>query len=196
MDQVILPIPLFGSINYYGFIAHANKDILLAQNELVDRKNKRNRYYTCNKDGTILNTIPITKPRDRQPLSEISIVNQENWQREQWRTLQSSYNKSPFFEYYDYKFEDLFNTTFNSLLEFNLQTVRIALKALKINKEIQLIDEVHTAINLPMANSFMNYNQVFSHVNDFHENLSILDLIFNLGPDSRSYLEALTFGSL
>ena len=163
MDQVILPIPLFGSINYYGFIAHANKDILLAQNELVDRKNKRNRYYTCNKDGTILNTIPITKPRDRQPLSEISIVNQENWQREQWRTLQSSYNKSPFFEYYDYKFEDLFNTTFNSLLEFNLQTVRIALKALKINKEIQLIDEVHTAINLPMANSFIRLSVFSGH---------------------------------
>ena len=183
---MIYPLPCFGSIQYYSLLAQSNGKVRIAVNEVVDRKNKRNRYVTVDDQGTKLNTIPINRPRDRKLLSEVQIANEENWQRDHWRNLVSSYNNSPFFEFYDYKFESLFQTPFQSLMEFNKAALGITLKAIKINVNIEYIEDVQKAIGLKKALNYKEYQQVFSL--PFKENTSILDLIFNLGPDAKNYL--------
>jgi len=190
---MIYPLPAFGSIEYFSHLAQETGTAQFATNEVVDRKNKRNRYNTVDNKGIKLNSIPICKPRDRKPLSEVHIANEEEWQRDHWRSLVTNYNNSPFFEFYDYKFELLFNKKFNSLLDFNRTALEITLAILKINVQIVYMEKPHDAIELKKANSFKEYQQVFAL--PFQENTSILDLIFNLGPDAKDYLAAVAFGS-
>lgn len=183
-------LPCFGNIDYYVELVQLKDQEILVHNELVDRKVKRNRYEIITPKGKQLVSIPIKKPRDRKELLKVEIVNEEAWQRDQWRAIQTAYNRAPFFEFYDYKFESLFHTPFNSLKEFNLQALKSALAALKINKEVRFIDEVYPLSEGDGKLSFPPYNQVFSEKLPFLENACILDLIFNLGPDAKNYLEA------
>lgn len=61
---MILPLPTFGSIEYFAQIVQTQEPITIAINEIIDRKNKRNRYITVDNNGIKLNTIPLYKPRD------------------------------------------------------------------------------------------------------------------------------------
>jgi hypothetical protein len=192
---MILPLPAFGSIQYFAQLTQAKGPIKFAINETVDRRNKRNRYKTVDDNGTKLNSIPIYKPRDRKYLSQVIIANEEDWQRDHWRNLVTSYNSSPFFEFYDYKFQELFTKEFTNLLEFNKATLDIAMSVLKIKVDYRFIDETQEPITLIETKKYEEYQQVFSPKLSFQKNSSILDLIFNLGPDSNSYLETLAFSS-
>ena len=192
---MILPLPAFGSIQYFAQLTQAKEPIQFAINETVDRRNKRNRYKTVDNNGTKLNSIPIYKPRDRKYLSQAIIANEEDWQRDHWRNLVTSYNNSPFFEFYDYKFQELFTKEFTNLLEFNKATLEIAMSVLRIKVDYRFMDETLEPIALLETKKYKEYQQVFSPKLSFQENSSILDLIFNLGPDSKSYLETLAFSS-
>ena len=186
---MILPLPSFGSISYFKQVI-ANKDsITLTSGELVDRKNKRNRFSILSSHSKQQLTIPIKEPRTRKTLLETQISNEEPWQKLHWRSIQTYYNNAPFFEFYDYKIEPLFTKEYNSLYEFNKEGFLIVLDAIKV--DVHWIESKKEALPIELETlPCVPYGQVFSDHLPFEDNLSILDLLFNLGPDTLAYLAA------
>ena len=115
--------------------------------------------------------------------------------------LKTSYNSSPFFEYYRDELFNFYSQKFSKLLDFNYQAMNLILNWLDINL---VLNETKNYLKSPsgiidkrkMSNKSFNdkfivktYTQVFSkNKKNFKNNLSILDLIFNMGPESINYL--------
>ena len=120
------------------------------------------------------------------------------WQKNHWRSLQMSYRASPYFEFYEEDFYPFYNNKISSLMELNIGLIKVVLKLLKF--EIPIEEKNHNKVNekrdLVISKKIVNvsilkYNQVFIDKHGFLSNLSIVDLLFNLGPESLDYLKNL-----
>lgn len=169
----------------------------------------RNRYVVAGSNGIISLSVPVEKGRNqRTAFKEVKISYRENWQQNHWRTITSCYNRSPYFEYYQFQLEPFFNNRYEYLFEFNLAVLSWLKGILKMESQIRVINngdenEIE-AVNftdrwLPKNfqddESPITYPQVFIDKIGFKPNLSILDMIFNLGPSSATYLQQSTIHS-
>ena len=128
-------------------------------------------------------------------MKDIQICYSEPWQKIHWKTIISCYNSSPFFDFYRDKFEEIFQRKDKYLLDLNNQSLLLIKSILKINNNINFSEKFQNDpkdIDLRsckfISDSINKYDQVFSSKYGFIENLSIIDLIFNLGPESVDYL--------
>lgn len=187
MSEKSLPLNCFGSLEYFVNVIRKD-EIVFNSGEKWDKQRRRNRYSIPGPNKVQTLSIPLQKPFKGIALSEIKISNAENWQKLHWHTLLTAYGKSPFFEYYDYKLEKLYQKPYESLFDFNRDAMAFCLQALKSDKEASYAStegliELHTGIELKP------YLQVFSEKFGFEKEVSVLDVIFNLGPDAGTYLE-------
>ena len=166
----------------------------------------RNRCYICTDQGRQMLNIPIKHvggSEGRQLYKDVRLENEYPWQRTHWRTLQTAYRASPFFEFFEEDLAPLFENRFEFLLDFNLKTIEVVCDSLEIempdDKTYQysvsssdLIDARHL-VNAKKALNINQrpYMQVFQDRHGFIDNLSILDLLFNEGNASIAYLEDL-----
>ena len=167
---------------------------IIEQYEHYHKQTIRNRC-TIDSPGGLLNlTVPIDKsnflPGAKCLMKDVRISYRQDWQHQHWNALKASYYNSPFFEYLQDDFRPIYQKRWDYLMDLN--------EAL-IQKCCELIDLPYTLQRSP---TFMNkteercpttvehrpYYQVFSHKHGFLPNLSIIDLIFNLGPESILYL--------
>lgn len=162
----------------------------------------RNRCYIYGANGKLGLHIPVKySQKNRQNTNEILIDNSSNWQSTHWKSLESSYKGSPFFEYYQDELISLFNKKKDCLLAFNFECIEVInsclnlridyLKSLEFNKEKQQNEYRHLVNARKEFDVKINpYIQVFQEKHGFINNLSILDLMFNEGPNTKSYLKA------
>jgi len=165
----------------------------------------RNRCYICNDSGKHILSIPIKHvggQEGRQKYKDVLIENDYAWQRQHWRTLQTAYRTSPFFEFYEDEFAPLFEKEQQFLLDFNLKTVEIICSCLQIampNQQTKIYEPqptelIDTRFLIKRKNNlgvnFEPYNQVFGERHGFVENTSVLDLLFNEGTNALSYLKS------
>ena len=138
-------------------------------------------------------TIPVHASSMKTPSRDVKIDNKTPWQRNQLRTLEAAYLKSPFYQFYDYIFEPLFKKKFNFLIDLQLESLTVCLRCLQLektvcqephSKEIGLVDLKSKV--LPAGYTFKPYLQNFG--NEFVPNLSIMDLLFCKGPEAIIYL--------
>lgn len=197
-----IPVLCAGPIAYYSYVLQHNVQFDI--HEKFIKQTYRNRYRVFGANGIITLTVPVDKSASKLPLSQVKIANIEPWQSTHWKSLVSAYKSSPFFEYYDYIFEPLFTQKQDSLLDFLTQFHMAICTCLQIDipiaKEAPSVDFIaedlrhfYQAKN-PVFNSadFPEYQQVFSYQAPFQANLSILDLLFNLGPGSLEYLKSIS----
>ncbi|WP_422080733.1 WbqC family protein [Ulvibacterium sp.] len=170
----------------------------------------RNRCYISNDQGKHMLTIPIKHvdgKEGRQKYKEVQLDNSYSWQRQHWRTLQTAYRTSPFFEYYEDDIAPLFEKKHFFLLDFNLKTIQTICNCLQIEmpleKTMTYCKSIETQNPIPKtldARHLVNakkeiqfvqevYTQVFGSRHGFIENLSVLDLLFNEGPHTVPFLE-------
>ena len=148
-------------------------------------------------NGTQTLTIPKErKSSDKTLISDISISNQDNWQKLHWQSIISAYNSSPFFEYYKDDLLTFYNTKHNTLFDFNLKISKTILELMQVEKKLNFTSKFQKEFNgldfRPSKFILKNqeeYQQVFCEKYSFVPNLSILDVLFNLGPETTSYLE-------
>lgn len=141
--------------------------------------------------------------KGKQRYSDVQMDNDYPWQRQHWRTLETAYRTSPFFEFYEDDIAPLYHNTFHSLMDFNLKTIETICDCLQINMpldrteifEVDVTDKIdgRILINSKTKLQFQQpeYVQVFEDRNDFIPNLSILDLLFNEGTNALTYLKNL-----
>ncbi len=178
-------------------------DYIVEVEENYQKQSYRNRckILTANKIDVL--TVPIVHGQHKLTIKEAKIENMQNWQKTHWRTIQSAYGNSPFFEYYADSFGVIFNKSYIYLLDLNLDLLTLCLNLLKISKEIKLTNtytKTHDIVvndlrnvtnakndNRPYPNFvFEEYIQVFG--SKFAPNLSIIDLICCEGPNSSNIL--------
>jgi hypothetical protein len=161
----------------------------------------RNRTEIYSANGKLALTVPVSyTQKNRQLYKDVKIANEEHWQLQHLKSLQSAYSMSPFFEYYIDDLMPLFEKQFNYILDFNLNCFEILKEILQLNitlkqtlifeKEPKDKTDYRTLVNRNFeVNSLQPYTQVFTEKRGFVSNLSILDLVFNEGPNTELYLK-------
>lgn len=171
--------------------------------ETYQKQSCRTRCNVMTANGLQTLTIPIVKTNGNHTLTkDIAISYKEPWQQIHQRCLEAAYRKTPYFEYYFPYLEKAFTTRFDKLINLNEFCLKFILKVLKINKEIVYTEDFEPIkdandyrVSLskwsPESTNFPKYYQVFADRQPFISNLSVIDLIFNEGPNSVSYISSL-----
>ena len=192
--------------NIANFAAIVQNDICWEVMDNFQKQTYRNRCYICTDLGKHMLNIPIKHVGNRkgkQRFGDVKIDNDYPWQRQHWRTLETAYRTSPFFEFYEDDIAPLYHNTFHSLMDFNLKTIETVCECLQIKMpqdrtevfEVEVTDKIDGRILINSKANFQfqqpEYVQVFEDRNDFIPNLSILDLLFNEGTNTLNYLKNL-----
>ena len=191
--------------NVAQFVAIVKSDIV--HFEVCDNYQKqtlRNRTEIYGANGKLALTVPVSyTQKNRQLYKDVKIANENNWQQQHLKSLQSAYSMSPFFEFYIDDLMPLFEKQYDYILDFNLNCFEVLLNALQLNispKPTSIFEKEPTGKtdykNLVKRNfkvdSLQPYTQVFTEKHGFIPNLSILDLLFNEGPNTELYLKRQT----
>jgi hypothetical protein len=168
------------------------------------KQSYRNRTEIYAANGKLALTVPVSyTQKNRQLYKEVRIANENQWQQQHLKSLQSAYSMSPFFEYYIDDLMPLFETQFEYILDFNMNCFEVLLNCLQLSidpiktlifeKEATKQKDFRALVNRNhKLNSLQYYTQVFSEKHDFISNLSILDLLFNEGTNAELYLKRQT----
>ena len=187
------------SVEYMSWVINQKKLYFLTSGH-YQKQTYRNRAEIYGPNGKLKLIIPVTKNRGLNHQKDIETMVDNNllWQKNHWRSLQMSYRASPYFEFYEEDFYPFYNNKISSLMELNIGLIKVVLKLLKF--EIPIEEKNHNKVNekrdLIISKKIVNasilkYNQVFIDKHGFLPNLSIVDLLFNLGPESLDYLKNL-----
>jgi len=183
--------------------------MVMAQTEKIElevqdsyqKQTYRNRCYIYGANGKLGLHIPVLySQNNRQNTSDILIDNTTNWQPIHWKSIESAYKTSPFFEYYEDDLRSLFTTKKNYLLDFNLECIEEINRCLNLDceysKSTLFTKDTHENDFRNLVNArketqinITAYIQVFQEKHGFIQNLSILDLLFNEGPNAKNYLQ-------
>ncbi|MFH6605017.1 WbqC family protein [Maribacter algicola] len=192
----------FPSIGTFAVVVQ--KEIIWEVEDNYQKQTYRNRTYICNDRGKHLLNIPIRHvggDQGRQKYKDVRVDNRYTWQRTHWRTLQTAYRTSPFFEYYEDDIAPLFESNPNFLLDFNLKTIATICDCLQIEtpqlKTESFVPQYDIYKDLRFLVNAKNetrpkqrpYSQVFGDRHGFVQNASILDLLFNEGTNALTYLK-------
>lgn len=192
-------------VEYYIFLSGADK-ILLEQHDFFVKQSYRNRCTIATANGVMDLIIPVEKLQNNKALiKDIRISEHGNWRANHWKAILSAYQSSPFFEYYADDLAYFYEKQWNFLWDFNLALQQKMLTLLDIAPDIQLTDKylsgyddeyidlreaIHPKKESVIAD-FCPYYQVFSQKYGFRKNLSIVDLLFNMGNESILILKKL-----
>lgn len=207
MQNILLSLPYFGPISHFRELVKPAL-ISLENEDNYQKQTYRNRLYIYDSNGKLLLNIPIkhleasgpkTNPKQHQKYKNVLIDGQYKWQRQHWKSLKTAYQTSPFFEYYEDELAPLYQKEFKYLMDFNYQCFEVICECLQLkinfNKTSEYLQEPENAIdkreliNAKIQIQIPQYNQVFQEKHGFLPNLSILDLMFNEGPNSITKLE-------
>jgi hypothetical protein len=205
MQTIVLPTAYLPSLAYIICIVR-NQSVIIDMHEHYMKQSCRNRCYIYSANGALPLIIPVHKSAgNHTPVRDIEISYLQRWQTNHWRAIESAYQSSPFFLYYKDDLRPFYQRNDLHLASFNRDLLALAGKLLTIDlqpcfsEEYTVPDGCHTdlrnerSFSSPHATSFQPYPQVFQHKYGFISNLSILDLLFNLGPESKGYIERQIF---
>lgn len=186
-------------IEYFFYLINCENAIIDIHENFV-KQTFRNRTSILSPNGKLDLVIPLLKKGKQSKIKNIKIAYYENWKKTHWKSIESAYRNSPYFEYYEDDFRPFFmEKKQDSLIDFNLQLLSKIIEILDIDVELKKSDSyisnedsiVDYRTISPKKNNnliFDEYIQVFSNKTGFITNLSILDLIFNEGPNAKNYL--------
>ena len=158
----------------------------------------RNRAVIATENGSQPLTIPVVHDGGKVAMRDVRISEHGNWRHQHWNALVSAYRKSPFFEYYADDFAHFYEERDGFLLDFNIRLHTVVCELLGLERELKFLSDEALAcedaldvrsIAEPKALSALKeglsqpYYQVFAQRNGFIPSLSIVDLLFNAGPE-------------
>ena len=195
-DNFLLSTAYLAPIEYYVVLANSER-ILLEQHEYYQKQSYRNRCRIATANGIMDLSIPVDSA-GKTPIRDLRISDHNNWQTHHWRSIETAYNSSPFFEYYFDDLKPFFEKKWVFLWDFNTAIQQTILELLELDVKITPTDKYETEhsermIDLrdkihPKKEAFIEikpYYQVFEQKFGFIPHLSILDLLFNTGNEAQ-----------
>lgn len=214
MKEVLLSTTYFGPIQWYQKLYRA-EEVFIERCESFQKQTYRNRCLIATTNGLQALTIPVVRDQsnrlsdtnqDQEPVSlihSIRISDHGNWRHLHWNALKSAYGESPFFDYYQDDIRPFFEQRWDYLFDFNEAIREKMCELLDIQPSVRYTEEFASTVNYIMdfRSSIRpkhpesdpdftpkRYYQVYEQKHGFLPNLSILDLLFNMGPESIFYL--------
>ncbi|WP_437918358.1 WbqC family protein [Sphingobacterium sp. LRF_L2] len=200
-SSLLFPAFYLPPVTYFHKIKEYDKSILLERFEHYPKQTYRTRAKIATANGVLDLIIPILHGRkERVPVKDIRINYEHDWQRLHWLSLQTAYRSSAYFEYYEDDFRVFYEKKIDFLFDFNVQQLELILKCLKLSRDISFTEEYkkegggydyRESIHPKKASIWSTpktYYQVFEDRHGFIPDLSIIDLLFNQGPQSKNFL--------
>jgi hypothetical protein len=186
----IMPFAMFGPIAWW-VVALNQSRVFLDHNEVFRRQTFRNRFNITGPNKVTCLSFPVTFVKGVK-FKDVALVYKEKWPVLHRRSLQAAYGKAPYYEYYTSFLDDFFSNKEPLLLNKCLDSLQWVNRILKFPIEFIDISNENSfdcrRFDFEKKIQFTPYHQVFEDRLGFVGNSSILDLIFNLGPDSGAYL--------
>jgi hypothetical protein len=206
MPTALLQTTYFGPIQWYQKL-YRYDHCLIEQHDSFQKQTYRNRCVIATANGIQALTVPVEHSlltSNHPPLvKDLRISDHNQWRRVHWNALQSAYSESPFFDYYADDIRPFFERKYIFLLDFNEEIRQRLCELIDIQPNVSYtvdfshqpsaIIDFREVINAkhPLPDTDFEpkrYWQVFQHKHGFLPNLSILDLLFCMGPESVFYL--------
>lgn len=198
--DLVLPLCTFPNVYWWTAFRSAESPVIDLSEHYV-KQSYRNRFDIFGHQGRLGLSFPIRKESGAKlPQSEIALLDEKRWKTLNWRSVLSAYNSSPYFSYYSSELEALFRKEHGDLQSMNLDFLSWCFGAMRTQNEprfsAEYIDPTENLIDLRGCFKgerwrdleFGRYYQVFEEQNGFVPNLSILDVLFNLGPEAQLYI--------
>lgn len=197
-NRLVLPPQFMGSTAYYALIASADK-VAIDETLPFDKRFKSiHRTMIDGANGASFITVPVSKPESKRTAlwSDIPVSAHGGWWNELLTALHSAYGRTPFFEFYIDEFAPLFSaeTPGMPILELDRHLDQLLRRLLQIDTDvIYLSTPPEKPIKHPTAAfmksaeqsvTFAPYYQIRGLKHGFQPNLSAIDLLFNMGPES------------
>lgn len=215
MTTALLQTTYFGPVQWYQKLYHYDH-CLIEQYDSYQKQTYRNRCVIATANGLQALTVPVEHNANSQMLianssqvKDLRISDHNQWRKVHWNALQSAYSESPFFEYYVDDIRPFFEHKYDFLIDFNEAIRQKICELIDIHPHIEYTTEyVKPTANSQQPIAFSDFRevihakhpqpdadfeakpywQVFQHRYGFQPNLSILDLLFCMGPESVFYL--------
>ena len=215
MTTALLQTTYFGPVQWYQKLYHYDH-CLIEQYDSYQKQTYRNRCVIATANGLQALTVPVEHNANCQLSTvncqltkDLRISDHNQWRKVHWNALQSAYSESPFFEYYVDDIRPFFEHKYDFLIDFNEAIRQKICELIDIHPHVEYTTEyVKPTANSQQPIAFSDFRevihakhpqpdadfeakpywQVFQHRYGFQPNLSILDLLFCMGPESVFYL--------
>ena len=199
MKAVFIPM-YFPPVSYFRAVVCCHQ-VRWDVSMYYEKQTYRNRMNILSANGVQSLSVPIQRQRqEKKFMQEVCIFHAEPWRKKHWRSLESAYRSSPYFEYYEDSLRSFFEKRYEYLLDYQKATFAWCCKALdlpfdwsfeQVYREDVLegfVDMRHLFHPKKTFNIPKEYTQVFSDKFGFTSDLSILDLLFCEGKRAKDYL--------
>jgi hypothetical protein len=201
-STLLLSTAYFPPVNYFALISGFSI-FIIEKHENYSKQSYRNRCNILSANGVLPLVIPVKRNRGGSTIiTDVRCDNSYNWQRQHRISIESAYRSAPFYEYYIDEIMPFFESPYSFLIDLNSEILLTILGILQLPAEIRYTDhyqktpegEIQDARDIhPKKKEYgtvREYPQVFGDKFGFVPGLSIIDLIFNMGPDARRILDA------
>lgn len=198
METVLLPSAYLPPVRFFS--AMKTGSVLIEQYDSYVKQTYRNRCVIATANGMQPLTVPTVRPdTPKQIMKDVRISDHGDWRRQHWNALESAYMNSPFFMYYQDDFRPFYEKKYEFLLDFNMELTRIILELAHMKVELNLTESYGATYNSVTdlralaepgqgTSGARPYWQVFGRKHGFLPGLSAVDLLFNMGPEFKSFL--------
>jgi len=199
-DNLLVTSAYLPPVSYFSLIS-AYSSVIVEKEENYIKQTYRNRCYIMSANGITFLTVPVLMGSfHKTSVKDIRIDYSRRWQQVHLGALESSYRSSPFFLYYYDEIRKIVLSNYAFLLDLNQNLLDFMISTIGIKAKLsysESFEPVKNELNdyrykiIPKKNdtgTYRQYVQVFSSRFGFVPGLSIVDLLFNMGPDSREYL--------
>lgn len=198
----LFTVQYFPPILFFKHVLSTGSNVL-EMHDNYQKQSYRNRCEIYSPMGKMNLVVPVVHGKtERQQSAQIRIAYDTNWTKDHIKSLEAAYRSSAYFEYYEDEIRQIFAARPEKLVDLNLLALKWVFRKLDYDFSFSntekyseyfaghdLREEIHP--KKAPTETFPEYHQVFSAKHGFIPNLSILDLLFNLGPQSRIYLKQL-----
>ena len=206
-NSIIIEAQYFPPIEYFKQIVQF-PHVVIEAHENYQKGSYRNRCHIANSTGVQVLSVPLRKGKNaKQPIKEVAIAYDMDWQKQHWQSIRTAYGSAPFWEHYAPQLEPFFLKKWGYLFDLNMAILETFLKILKLKNTINISfstdynlyftpEGINEGIDfrnkiLPNKTNFQGekYAQLFQERTGFLPNLSILDLVFCTGPQAMSVIK-------
>lgn len=198
--KILVSTAYLPPIEYFSLISKAD-EVFIEREENYVKQSYRNRCYLLSAHGRQLLSVPVyLGSQHKTPVKDITIDYSKRWQQVHLRAMIASYSSSPYFEFYFESLEKILSKKNDFLIDLNMELMETVLEILKMKTKIsfsttfeppgEMENDFRYKINPKDESQFSvkEYFQVFDSGTGFVQGLSIIDLIFNMGPEAVNYL--------
>ena len=198
--KILISSAYLPPVEYFSLILKAD-EVFIEREENYLKQTFRNRCYILSAQGRQILTVPVyLGSLHKTPVKDIRIDYSKRRQQVHLRAVIASYRSSPYFEFYFEDLEKIILRTHQFLLDLNSELTESLLTILGIRKSIyytslfepvgETENDFRYKITPKKESDFVpkEYLRVFNIGHKLVPGVSIIDLVFNMGPEAIGYL--------